>query len=134
MRTLEMLSESSLTKTVPRPWNAEPSRRMTHASFFLGLEGARVDRLETRLIDREPLQRAVDGHHGTGRIRPHVALRGHAVAIRRQGLDLGHAGDGRELARNAGAFGLHLDHEAGAKHLHGKLCDRAHHLDTPRLE
>src|SRR5690349_12759349 len=121
MRTLEMLSESSLTKTVPRPWNAEPSRRISNSSLLLDLEGTRIDRLQARLVDREPLQGAADGDDCARRIRPHIALRRHAVAIRRQRLDLGHPGDGRELARNAGAFGFHLNHEACAEHLHRQL-------------
>src|SRR5690242_10960920 len=100
MRTLEMLSESSLTKTVPRPWNADPSRRMAHPRV-LDLEGVRIDRLQARLVDREPPQRAADGNDGVRRIRPHVALGGHAVAIGRQRLDLRHARNGREFPRDA---------------------------------
>src|SRR6185437_5336607 len=133
MRTLEMLSASSLTKTVPTPWNAEPSRRMTRPRF-LCLERARVDRLEARLVDREPLQRAADGDYRARRIRSHVALGRHAVAVRRDRLHPCHARNGRELARYAVALSLDLDDKAGAEHLHSKLGDRTHHHDTPGLE
>src|SRR5579859_3578583 len=133
MRTLEMLSDSSLTNTVPRPWNAEPSRRITHPRFR-GLERASVDLLQARLVDRQPPQRSAHGNDGARRIGPHVALGGHAVAIGRQCLDLGHAGNSRELSRNAATPGLDLDDEARAEYLHRKLGDRTHHRDAAGLE
>src|ERR1700748_1613361 len=110
MRTLEMLSDSSLTKTVPRPWKADPSRRIARLRVS-GLERAGIDRLKAGLVDRQALQRPAGRDHGRRRIRPHVALGGHAVAVRRDRLDPGHAGNGRELSRDAAPLGLDLDDE-----------------------
>src|SRR5580693_4762961 len=125
MRTLDMLSDNSLTNTAPTPWNGEPSRRMTHPRKAR-LEVAGVDRLQARLVDREPQQRAVDRDDRARRVRPHVAFGGHAKAIGGYRLDLGHARNRRQPPRDATSLGLDFDHEAGTEHLHGKLRHRAH--------
>src|SRR5215471_20878795 len=134
MRTLEMLSVSSLTNTVPRPWKGEPSRRMTHISRCSALEVAGIVRFQCRLVHREPAQRSVDGDHRAGGVWTDVALGGHAEAVLRQRLDIGDAGDGGKPPRDAGTFGLDFHDKTCAKHLHRKLGHRAHQYDAAGLE
>src|SRR5215475_1216688 len=118
MRALEMLSLSSLTNTVPRPWKGDPSRRITHASRNSALKVAGIDRFQARLVYREPAQQSVDGHHRACGVRTDVALGGHAEAVLRQRLDIADTGDGGKPSRDAGALGLDFDDKARAKHLH----------------
>src|SRR3974390_2754798 len=107
MRTLAMLSASSLTYTAPRPWKTEPSRRMAHP-LSARLECARIDCLERRLIDREPPQRAARSHHRSRCLRPDVALGVHAIAVGGDRFDPAHAGNGRQPPRKAGALRFRL--------------------------
>src|SRR5665213_4409898 len=136
MRALDRLSASSLTATLPTPWKGDPSRRMTGPSrgLALVLEVAGIDRLETRLVDREPSQRSLGANHGIGRVRPHVAIRRHAETIRPHRLDAGHAGYGREPSRQPCPVGLDFDHKARAENLAREIGHRAHQHDATGLK
>src|ERR1051325_684228 len=135
MRALVRWSDISLTATVPTPWNGEPSRRMAYLLLCgPALEKARVDRIEARLIHREPPQRAIRRNHGARRVGPHIALGGQAEAIRRDRLDPGDAADRGQPPVEPGAIGLHLDHEACTQHLPGEVGHRADEHDAPGLE
>src|SRR5437667_3001086 len=88
MRALVRWSLSSFMITTPRPWRAEPSRRMSASRWLdAGLEIPGVDRLEARLIDREPEQPAAGHHHRGRRVRPHVAVGHQPQAVGGDHLD-----------------------------------------------
>src|SRR5450631_155041 len=81
MRALSKWSASSLSTTVPRPCQSEPSRRIAH---LLGvcrvlLEEACVDGIETWIVDGEPRQRAIRRHYGACRLGAHIVVGGHLV-------------------------------------------------------
>src|ERR1700755_2144140 len=63
----------SLIVTTPKPCRAEPSRCM--AFSFMGLEVAGIDRLEARLLDRQPQQTAAGPDHRPGGVPADVAVR-----------------------------------------------------------
>src|SRR5947209_19945149 len=100
MRALSKWSASSLSTTVPRPCQGEPSRRIAH---LLGvgrvlLEEARVDRIEAWIVDGKPRERAVRRHHGAGRFGAHIVIGGHLIDV--AGLADAHdARDGAEPRR-----------------------------------
>src|ERR1700760_984086 len=96
MRALPRWSASSLSTTVPRPCQGEPSRCIAQLLLLGTLEEARVDGVEARVGDGKPRQRAVGSDHGAGRIRPDIVIRGHAVVDIAGALDGLDAGDGRE--------------------------------------
>src|SRR5690242_13713244 len=108
MRALERWSDISLTVTVPRPWNGEPSRRIAHPLRHARprLEEPAIDRIEARLVDREFSQRAVRRDHRARRIRAHIVVGREAEAIRAEDLDLHHARDRGEPPVEPAAVGL----------------------------
>src|SRR6266850_5256494 len=98
MRALVRWSLSSFMITTPRPWRAEPSRRMSPSRLLgRGLEIPGVDRLEARLIDREPQQPAAGLHDRGCCFRPHIAVGHQPQAIVGKHLDGTDARDGLEL-------------------------------------
>src|SRR5690348_16733409 len=122
MRALTRWSAISLTVTVPTPWKGEPSRRIAHPLLCRpALEDARVDRIEARLVDREPAQRTIRRDHRPGSVRPHVTIGRQPKAINRNGFDLADAGNRGKPSVEPCAVRLHLDEEARAKHLPGKV-------------
>src|ERR1700716_1255939 len=120
MRALERWSASSFTTTVPKPCQGEPSRRISGSLVFarLLLEEARIDRVQARVIDRQPAQRAVGRHHGPRRLRTYVAIGGEAVAVMARALDRDDARHRVEARHEVGRrIRFHLDHETRAENL-----------------
>src|SRR5258708_30245200 len=83
MRALSKWSASSLSSTVPRPCQGEPSRRIANLPFHCGLplEEARVDRIKARIVDRQARQRAIRRNDRPCRLGAHVVIGGEAVAL-----------------------------------------------------
>src|SRR6516165_4928111 len=137
MRTLVRWSDSSLSMTTPRPWNAEPSRCMPRSlGHGVGprLKIAGVDCLEARLLDAEEFQPALHGNHLGGRLRPYVAV-GMQPQLPNAGLvDAADARNEGEPLGEAGAVGLDVDHIAAAKHLAAELGHRTHQRDLAGAE
>src|ERR1700719_231667 len=120
MRTLVRWSDSSLSMTTPRPWKAEPSRCMKRSLLHLaglGLEVARIDRLETRLLHTEEFQAALHGDDFIRRLRPHVAVGMQPQFADAGLLDAAHAGNERKPLGKADAVGFDVDHIADDENL-----------------
>src|SRR5260370_28395105 len=83
MRALAKWSASSLSSTVPRPCQGEPSRRIANLPFHYGLllEEARVDRVKARIVDREARQRTIRRDDRPRRLGAHVVIGGEAVRL-----------------------------------------------------
>src|SRR5947209_9003317 len=122
-RMLVKWSAISFSVTTPKPCRADPSRRM--ALSLVGLEVARIDSLEARLLDRQPQQASTSSDHRRGCLRAHVVVRGQTPAASAHRLDLLHAGHGREPLREPLPFCFNLDTEAAAQHLAAELGHRA---------
>src|SRR5262245_2553493 len=114
-RMLVKWSAISLIVTTPKPCRAEPSRRMTLS--LMGLEVAGIDRLERRLLDRQPQQAPAGPDHRRGGFRAHVAIGVEQEPVGPRGLDPLHARDCGDALGEPLPFGLHLDAEAAAQHL-----------------
>ena len=93
-----------------------------------------VDRLEARLLDREPQQAPAGPHDGRRRFRPHVALGKEPETIRRQRLHLLDAGNGGQALRKPLTEGLHIHAESAAKHLPAQFRHRTHQNDVALVE
>src|SRR5262249_14180228 len=116
----------------PKPGKAEPSRRMELS--FMGLEVAYVDRLQTRLLDRQaPQTSAGRDHRGRG-FRPHVVVGEEQEPVGVPGLDPLHARDRGNPLGKALPFRLHLDAEAAAEHLTTQLRHRTDERDIALIE
>src|SRR5215468_10175468 len=109
MRAPVRWSESSLRNTAPTPRQGVPSRRMP-CSMILEIAG--VDRLEARLLDREPQQPPARGNNGGSRIGAHVAISEQPHPIRAGRLHRAHARHLRELLGKPLPLRLHLDRVA----------------------
>src|SRR5258707_13482115 len=83
MRALSKWSASSLSSTVPRPCQGEPSRRIANLPFHcsLPLEEARVDRIKARIVDGEARQRTISRNDRPCRLGAHVVIGGEAVSF-----------------------------------------------------
>src|SRR5260370_11642895 len=83
MRALAKWSASSLSSTVPRPCQGEPSRCIANLPFRRGLllEEARVDRVKARIVDREARQRTIRRDDRPRRLGAHVVIGGEAVGM-----------------------------------------------------
>ena len=103
----------------------------------LALEEAGVDRIEARVVDRKPAQRAVGRHHRARRLRPHVAVGGQPIVVAPDPLHRltpGIAPSRASRSVSGARLRLDLDDEAGAEHLPREFRDRAHQHDAAALE
>src|SRR5215475_5294265 len=131
-RMLVKWSAISLTVTTPKPCKAEPSRRMELS--FMGLEVAYVDRLQTRLLDRQAPQTSAGRDHRGRSFRAHVVVGQEQEPVGVPGLDPLHARDGGDPLGKALPFRLHLDAEAAAEHLTAQLRHRTDQRDIALIE
>src|SRR5882672_5946777 len=122
MRALSKWSARSLSRTVPRPCQGEPSRRIANLPFGCGLllEEARVDRVKARIVDREARQRTIRRDDRPRRLGAYVVIGGKAVGLLRGLLDVENPRNGAKSRRQllAGRCGsLDVHHKAGAENL-----------------
>src|SRR5262245_46297773 len=132
MRMLTKWSLSSLRKTTPTPWRAEPSRCMTCSCRVL--EVTVVDQIKTRGLDREAQKAATRGNHSRSRIRANITLGVDAHVVGAGCLDRTHARQALELLEGPCAFGFQVDIVADAKHLLAELADGAKQRDFALVE
>src|SRR5262249_1834353 len=132
MRMLTKWSLSSLRKTTPTPWSAEPSRCM--ASSRRVLEVTIVDQLEIRGLDREAQQAATGGDHSRGRIRANITLGVDPHMVGAGWLDRTHARQVLDRIERTRAFGFEVDIVADAKHLSAELANGAKQRDFALIE
>src|SRR5206468_6171557 len=104
MRMLTKWSLSSLRKTTPTPWRAEPSRCMTSSGRVL--EVTVVDQIETRGLDREAQKAATGSDYGRSRIRANITLGVDSHVVGAGLLDRTHALQALELIEHTRAFGF----------------------------
>src|SRR5215469_13388842 len=83
MRALSKWSASSLSSTVPRPCQGEPSRRIANLPLRCGLllEEPGVDRIKARIVDRKTRQCPIRGDDRPRRLSAHVVIGGEAVGL-----------------------------------------------------
>src|SRR5664280_2470244 len=109
----------------PKPWSAEPSRRMT--AILRVLEIARVDGLKTGLIERKLLEPPAGSNHRGRGLSPQIAIAGHAETA---GAGLRHAAHARQRRKMPGdavaAVRFDLDGVTAAQHLAAELGHGAH--------
>src|SRR5215831_2787949 len=103
-RMLVKRSAISFSVTTPKPCKADPSRRMELS--FVGLEVARVDRFEARLLDRQAQQPPAGRDHRRGSFRPHVVIGQQQKPVGVATLDPLHARDGGDPLRQPLPFGF----------------------------
>src|SRR5262245_22840220 len=108
-RMLVKWSAISFSVTTPKPCRAEPSRRMQLS--FVGLEIARVDRLEARLLDRQTQQSPAGCDYGRRGFRPNVVIGQQQEPVRSRRLDPLYPGDHSDALLKSLAFGFDLDAE-----------------------
>src|SRR5262245_1833727 len=131
-RMLVKWSAISFSVTTPKPCKAEPSRRMELS--FVGLEVARIDSLEARLLDRQAQQPSAGCDHGSGCFRPYVVIGGEPPAVGSRRLDLLHARNRCEPLSEPLPFRFHLDAEAAAQHLAAEVGYRADQGNVALIE
>src|SRR5580700_9154487 len=137
MRTLVRWSDSSLSMTTPRPWKAEPSRRMKRSLLHLaglGLEITGIDRFEAGLLHAEEFQAALHGDDFVRRFRPHVAVGVQPQFADAGLLDAADAGNERKPLGKANAVGFDIDHIAAAENLAAEFGHRTHQRDLAAAE
>src|SRR5215204_2340118 len=124
MRTLVRWSNSSRKNTTLKPRQGEPSRRMVGMGYslhflvhFLVLEIAAVDRVEARLLERQPPQRPAGVDDGRGGRRADITVSQQPVPARASLIDSLDAGDIGECQSETLAVGLDLDIVTAAEHL-----------------
>src|SRR5262245_45992330 len=132
MRMLTKWSLSSLRKTTPTPWRAEPSRCMTSSRRVR--EVTVVDQIETRGLDREAQKAPTRRDDGRGRIRADITFGIDTHVIRAGLLDRTHALQILELIEGTRAFGFQIDIIADAKHLLAELADGPKQRDFTLIE
>ena len=133
MRTLVRWSNSSRKKTTLKPRQGEPSRCACWRSLVL--EIAVVDRVEARLLDRQPPQRAAGIDHGGGGLRRARRLRSAAGTGRDRPVSTARTpGTAASFSASPSPVGLDLDVIAAAQHLAGQLRHRADQRDAAGLE
>jgi hypothetical protein len=90
-RMLVKRSAISFSVTTPKPCNADPSRRMEFS--FVGLEVARIDRFEARLVDRQAQQPPPGPDHRSRGFRADIVIGQEQKPVAVPPLDPLHAGD-----------------------------------------
>src|SRR6476659_1396509 len=90
-RRLVKRSAISFSVTTPKPCNADPSRRMELS--FVGLEVARIDRFEARLVDRQAQQPSAGRDHRRRGFRADIVISQQQKPVAVPPLDPLHAGD-----------------------------------------
>src|SRR5919198_3291420 len=103
-RMLVKWSAISFSVTTPKPCRAEPSRRMQFS--FVGLEVARVDRLEARLLDRQAQQPSAGCDDGRRGLRPNVVIGHQQQPVCSPRFDPLHSRDSSDALRESLAFGF----------------------------
>src|SRR5690606_24705106 len=111
MRALVMWSAASLSATVARPVNGEPSRCLDIVCL---LEKAHIDIVEAGLTDRHVAQGAAAGDDAARDLRPDVGLRIDPPGAGAPLDDTGNVSRIGERGCKVDAFRFHLDHMRAA--------------------